>query len=430
MKLPPRRLGVISFALVMLLDGTTHPGLSQVAPTQGPVLLNASADSQALTSVPATNPWRQVNATLPASYRLVGGGAEIVNSTDIRLVLQRNIFVDESQWMALGTSTTGYTGLAWVRAHVIGIRRDAPFVSVMPDSIGDSTEETLSDASFVPKALMITAPPGHLALCPGVMVTTDDIRLRIQSCTITGSQNSEAKARSITGILASWSVKGGMTHVSASHPFFSLSAEPIRIVTQLSVVDAESAPKSVSAVLPLGYRIVGGGARFHLGNDNIRLALQTLAPVTDVTGDYFIGAGRATAAISDPWGIEAAAVGIAETVLFGDSYEPNNSQPAAWNNGGRGWDGRPLSQIAGFGAQIDEDWYAIPAPGPDLPLTAQLLFQPADGNMDLALLDAAGNVLTNTAGTNGDKRISQILGPQGTYYLRVRCHGFLDQSLF
>jgi hypothetical protein len=102
--------------------------------------------------------------------------------------------------------------------------------------------------------------------------------------------------------------------------------------------------------------------------------------------------------------------------LSDDAYEENDSQMFAWNLGAAG--GIWLSSFSGAGIQGDEDWYSFSVLPGHLQISATCRFVHAEGNIDLALYDAGGQ-LAASQGTADEETINYLAPTSGVYHLRI-----------
>jgi len=100
-----------------------------------------------------------------------------------------------------------------------------------------------------------------------------------------------------------------------------------------------------------------------------------------------------------------------------DAYEENDTLATAYDfTSERTW----LSTIAGLGVQADDDWYEINvSPSGYERVQVDCRFTDADGDIDIALYDAAGNWLADSAGISDNEFIDYVVPSAGTYYIQV-----------
>ncbi|MBN2475981.1 MAG: pre-peptidase C-terminal domain-containing protein [Pirellulales bacterium] len=108
---------------------------------------------------------------------------------------------------------------------------------------------------------------------------------------------------------------------------------------------------------------------------------------------------------------------VALVGLRDDGYEPNDSLADAYDLSSR--EGTWLSSVGGMGIQRDDDWYGISVASDALRLVAEVTFNDADGNVDLALYDDSGTLLQSSTSLTDSERIDYAVPSAGTYYLRV-----------
>jgi len=112
------------------------------------------------------------------------------------------------------------------------------------------------------------------------------------------------------------------------------------------------------------------------------------------------------------------AAGPAPLLLADDWYEENDFLLEAYHPG-FGWEQTWLSEIDGFGVQADDDWYEIyVSPGYER-LVVDLRFYDFDGDIDLAVFDAAGQLMAASESVTDDEWIDCVLPTSGTYYLAI-----------
>ena len=101
-----------------------------------------------------------------------------------------------------------------------------------------------------------------------------------------------------------------------------------------------------------------------------------------------------------------------------DLYEENDTLAEAFDPQFN-WDGQWLSEIAGTGIQRDDDWYVIQVEPGRENVVVDATFTHAEGNIDLALYNAAGGLIASTTSTSNDEHINTVVPIEGTYYLRL-----------
>jgi len=96
--------------------------------------------------------------------------------------------------------------------------------------------------------------------------------------------------------------------------------------------------------------------------------------------------------------------------MLDDELEPNDSILEA----------RPATANTGYpGIQFDDDWFRIEVTTGFERVVANLTFTHADGDIDLELVDASGNVLATSQSTTDNEQIDFTVSSSGSYYLRV-----------
>ncbi len=98
-----------------------------------------------------------------------------------------------------------------------------------------------------------------------------------------------------------------------------------------------------------------------------------------------------------------------------DRFEPNNSRSFARDFGSVG--GRSERDLS-IHAPLNDDYYRIVTAGAG-PLNISVFFNHAQGDVDLELLDAGGNVVATSATTNNVEIILRSVAARDVYYLRV-----------
>ncbi|MEB3356567.1 MAG: T9SS type A sorting domain-containing protein [Synechococcales bacterium] len=106
-----------------------------------------------------------------------------------------------------------------------------------------------------------------------------------------------------------------------------------------------------------------------------------------------------------------------DDLLVDDAYEENDSLATAFDLTAQ--ETVRLSDINGLGRQADADWYEIEITPGFENLVATLDFVHANGDLDLFVYNAAGNLVTQSTSTTDDEFINVILPSAGTYYLVV-----------
>jgi hypothetical protein len=96
--------------------------------------------------------------------------------------------------------------------------------------------------------------------------------------------------------------------------------------------------------------------------------------------------------------------------MLDDEFEPNDSIIEA----------TPATANTSYaGIQFDDDWFQISVAAGFNRVVANLTFTHADGDIDLELVDASGNVLATSQTTSDNEQIDFSVSTGGTYYLRV-----------
>ena len=100
-----------------------------------------------------------------------------------------------------------------------------------------------------------------------------------------------------------------------------------------------------------------------------------------------------------------------------DNYEPNNNYTDAYDLSSH--EDTWLSTIDDFGYQYNDDWYKITLSGNYVNLTVTLSFMHTMGNLDLALYDSTGSLITTSTSLNDFEVINIILSSSGTFYIKI-----------
>ncbi|MGJ8640311.1 MAG: hypothetical protein ACSHYA_13060 [Opitutaceae bacterium] len=103
-----------------------------------------------------------------------------------------------------------------------------------------------------------------------------------------------------------------------------------------------------------------------------------------------------------------------------DLYEINNSIDEAFDLTLR--EGEALSDISELGIQGDDDWYEITLTAGDAAIRARVNFTHDDGDINIALHDAAGELVTSSESRTDDEFIATLVPSaedDQTFYLRV-----------
>ena len=107
-------------------------------------------------------------------------------------------------------------------------------------------------------------------------------------------------------------------------------------------------------------------------------------------------------------------------VNIDDAYEQNDTRLTAYDLSfnEQTW----LSNLQGLGVQADDDWYEINITPGFENLQVDLQFAHADGDIDLQVYDALGNLVGSAASATDNEFLNINLASSGTHYLRV--YGF------
>ncbi len=102
-----------------------------------------------------------------------------------------------------------------------------------------------------------------------------------------------------------------------------------------------------------------------------------------------------------------------------DQYEqsPNNSIATAVN--ATGFAGHWLTNLDGPGILRDVDYYRINPTDDATRVVIDARFHHSEGDLDLQLLDGAGNILAQSLGTGDRELINFVVPAAGSYYIRV-----------
>ncbi len=99
-----------------------------------------------------------------------------------------------------------------------------------------------------------------------------------------------------------------------------------------------------------------------------------------------------------------------------DAYEENDSRAQAWY-GGFNWENTWLSGIDGLGLQSDEDWYRIDVDPGSERVVIDCEFSHAQGDIDIEIVNSAGDVVGFSEGTIDDEHIDTVVAGPGIYYI-------------
>lgn len=100
-----------------------------------------------------------------------------------------------------------------------------------------------------------------------------------------------------------------------------------------------------------------------------------------------------------------------------DNYEENDSLAEAFDL--TEFENRLLSKLDGIAIQADDDWYKISADADTVELRAEVNFRHAEGDIDLALYNAGGSLISRSITTSDNEELVYNNPPRGDYYLRV-----------
>jgi hypothetical protein len=100
-----------------------------------------------------------------------------------------------------------------------------------------------------------------------------------------------------------------------------------------------------------------------------------------------------------------------------DPYEENDLRSSAHDLSAS--PGIWLSNLQGAGIQGDDDWYKIQALAEEAPITIDLRFTHAEGDIDLILYDASGYQLAESYSTDDNESIAYTTAASGDYYLYI-----------
>jgi len=104
-------------------------------------------------------------------------------------------------------------------------------------------------------------------------------------------------------------------------------------------------------------------------------------------------------------------------LIVDDAYEQNNTLATAYDLSG--YEQTWLTDLSGYGRQLDQDWYEIYiTPGYER-LLVDLTFSDAAGDIDIAVYDSGGAYVTSATSISDDEHIDYVLPDYGTYYLKV-----------
>jgi hypothetical protein len=100
-----------------------------------------------------------------------------------------------------------------------------------------------------------------------------------------------------------------------------------------------------------------------------------------------------------------------------DNYEENDTQATAFDL--TGFERRSLNKLDGTGIQKDDDWFRIAARADTVELRASISFTHADGDIDLAVYNAAGGLIQRSTSSTDNEGIVYLNPTAGDYFVRV-----------
>ncbi len=100
-----------------------------------------------------------------------------------------------------------------------------------------------------------------------------------------------------------------------------------------------------------------------------------------------------------------------------DNYEENDDIGSAFNL--TAYEQTWISTIHGIGIQLDEDWYEIAVTPGNERLVVDVRFQDNQGDIDIAVYDMAGTLITSSRSTTDNEYIDYILPSAGTYFISL-----------
>ncbi len=102
-----------------------------------------------------------------------------------------------------------------------------------------------------------------------------------------------------------------------------------------------------------------------------------------------------------------------------DLYEENDVQASAYDPG-YDWEGDWLSSVAGKAIKADEDWYSLDiGPENDLRFSMDCRFDHSLGDIDVALVDSAGQEVARSNSVTDDEHVDTTVPSAGRYFVRV-----------
>ncbi len=105
------------------------------------------------------------------------------------------------------------------------------------------------------------------------------------------------------------------------------------------------------------------------------------------------------------------------SIIPDDNYEENDVYTSAYDLSGD--EDTLLSTIDGFGVQLDDDWYEISIAEGYENVTIVLTFTQSAGNIELALYDSTGNLITSSATTTDNEYLNYVVSSSGTFFIKV-----------
>ncbi|MCB0393031.1 MAG: pre-peptidase C-terminal domain-containing protein [Bdellovibrionales bacterium] len=100
-----------------------------------------------------------------------------------------------------------------------------------------------------------------------------------------------------------------------------------------------------------------------------------------------------------------------------DDYEPNDTRSSSYD---LSYDEDTwLSSISGYGAQFDEDWYEIYVDYFYQRVILDLRFYDSEGDIDMALYNSSGNLVTSSQSSSDDEFIDYTVSDPGYYYVKI-----------
>jgi hypothetical protein len=157
-------------------------------------------------------------------------------------------------------------------------------------------------------------------------------------------------------------------------------------------------------------------------NNVVETEIEVSLPI-DTSGTYFLGAyidddqliAETTNANNVAY-YPLEIINISENISE-DNYEPNDTLGAAYDLSNN--ESTLLSSIDGLGMQNNDDWYKIFVDANADRVQASLSFSDVDGDINLRLYDASGNLLSSSTSTTDDENIVFSVASNAYYYLQV-----------